>query len=642
MESIESKFNKADNDNEYIVETDKTISYLGVTLEKAEISDSIFVPDRYLYNDYINDPELSLPLQRDIAVSLLTGDPMLIEGGTSLGKSTTIMKMASELGYEVHYINLNGAVDVENLMGRYIPNANKKNADDPEYIFADGKVTSGLRQEEGKTKIIILDEFNACSPNILIRLHEVIDALERGGNVILSEDASEAIKVNKSKTKIFAAMNPPGKGYMDRSPLDPAQLRRWVYNKLPSDLPDSTFSDGIDGLFGFGQKNNSKSDDVKYLTSRDEAMLTEQLAEIPYIELILEKYKEFHKAAKELVKNRKIAQDQPQLFTFDDRMEPRRVRDFILRFYNGDINETFQNALRYYYSNKLEIQEDKDYLEEIIRQTECVIEKPDSKRKSLDDKIDCAPEISEFSQYVDGQSYIKDLTNYIEDSIPERMAALEVCPWRSYVSDDYIAVTLNRKIIDQLPDYFFNESIKTDYYGSRVAEGYGVETLSDDLKNKRVLASRVDDTLILKTVDDGLEYITDISGDAKSDIDSSDLIADVDLEKLSDYDRRFVTIKESVTRFYAEAKAKDVYWSKKELSEIVWQLYENGILLDANIKHTNLYTIIDSDYVFSGFIGKYTGIDQLARAYAEAEIDNTSIYSSNDVPYIKFDNDLPF
>jgi hypothetical protein len=71
-----------------------------------------------------------------------------------------------------------------------------------------------------------------------------------------------------------------------------------------------------------------------------------------------------------LVKERRIAADQPQPFTFDDRMETRRVRDFVLTFYNGDINETFQAALRYFYSNKVESPADKIALEELIRHVE--------------------------------------------------------------------------------------------------------------------------------------------------------------------------------------------------------------------------------------------------------------------------------
>ena len=352
-----------------IIETETSISYLGVKLEKAEVRDSQFVPKREQYEDFINDKEVALSLQRDIAVAFLNGDPLLIEGGTSLGKTTTIRKMAAELGYEVHYANLNGATDVEDLMGRYIPNPHKNKPEDPEYIFADGKVTSGLRQEEGKIKIIILDEFNSAAPNILIRLHEVLDALERGGDVILSEDASESISVNKEKTKIVALMNPVGKGYLGREPLDPAQLRRWVYKKMPSELPVSTFSYSTDALFKAGPESQYITPDM-FLKSREDALTLEQLSEIPGMREVLEKYKEFHKAAKELVKSRKIAEDQSQPFIYDDRMEPRRVRDFVLRFYNGDINEAFQQALRYYYANKLESDVDRKKLEELIRLVE--------------------------------------------------------------------------------------------------------------------------------------------------------------------------------------------------------------------------------------------------------------------------------
>jgi len=368
---------------EPIAEDENSISYLGVTLEKAKSGHNQFVPKREQYEDFINDKEVALPLQRDVAVAFLSGEPLLVDGGTSLGKTTTVRKMASELGWEVHYANLNGTTDVEDLMGRYIPNPHRNKPEDPEYIFADGKVTSGLRQEEGRVKVIILDEFNASAPNILIRLHEVLDALERGGDVVLSEDASEVLPVNKGTTKVVALMNPPEKGYFGREPLDPAQLRRWVYKKLPSELPANTFSYATDSLFGMASESQNVTADM-FLRAKGEGLTIEQLQEIPGIPEVIEKYKEFHKAAKELLKNRKIAEDQPQPFTYDDRMEPRRVRDFILRFYNGDINETTQQALRYYYANKLESDADRKKLGELIRLVEYKPKPGESKRKSLE------------------------------------------------------------------------------------------------------------------------------------------------------------------------------------------------------------------------------------------------------------------
>jgi len=346
-----------------IFEDEDSVSYLGVRLEKSKGS-SGFVPDREKYADYISD-RFALELQQKIAVSLLQGDPMLIEGGTSIGKTTTVRKMCAELGWEVHYANLNGATDVEDLMGRYIPNPQKTHPDDPEYIFADGKVTSGLRQEEGKKKVIILDEFNSSAPNILIRLHEVLDALERDGEVVLSEDASEVVNVGRENTKVIALMNPPGRGYFGREPLDPAQLRRWVYQKEATELPENTFAFSTEALFGIGAQIEQMPTE-KYLQAADQALSREQLAEIPGIKEILAKYQEFHKAAKELVKQRQVAADQPQPFTFDDRMEPHRISNFVARFYQGDLNETFQSALRYYYVNKLENAEDRQKLEELI------------------------------------------------------------------------------------------------------------------------------------------------------------------------------------------------------------------------------------------------------------------------------------
>lgn len=447
---------QAKRELEPITEDEHSMSYLGVTLEKAGNGHDQFVPKREQYADFINDKEVALPLQRDIAVSFLSGEPLLIDGGTSLGKTTAVRKMASELGWEVHYANLNGATDVEDLMGRYIPNPNKNKTKDPEYIFADGKVTSGLRQEEGKTKVIILDEFNASAPNILIRLHEVLDSLERGGNVVLSEDASEAVSVNKGVTKVVALMNPPGKGYFGREPLDPAQLRRWVYKKLPTELPEETFSFSTDALFGMQAETQEVSPEM-FLKARGEGLTQEQLQDIPGIPEVLKKYKEFHKAAKELLKNRKIAEDQPQPFTYDDRMEPRRVRDFILRFYNGDINETMQQALRYYYADKLESDADRKKLGELIRLVEYKPKPGESKRRSLEtnvspEKASLIKDIEKLKAEVEGSGKLPQ-TESSPDTLLKKMELAQEILGNDFMGPEKIEKTFGIKInVEDIPD----------------------------------------------------------------------------------------------------------------------------------------------------------------------------------------------
>lgn len=407
----------AEEKYEPIVDTPEKVFYLGVGLEKAENKENAPNPENY--SDYINN-EFSLTLQRDIAVSFAQGDPLLIEGGTSIGKTTTVRKMASDLGWEVHYVNLNGATDASDLMGRYVPNPRKKSPDDPEYIFADGNVTSGLRQENGKQKVIILDELNASSPANLIRLHEILDALERDAEVVLSEDASEVVSVSKAKTKIVALINPPGKGFMQREALDPAQLRRWVYLKAATELPAEAFSESTDALFHTVSEKKEIPEEAFMFTN--EALLKpEELAYIPGMKEITDRYKEFHKGAKQLVKSRTVAADQPQPFTYDDRMEPRRVRDFVCRFYKGDLNETFQAALKYYYSGKLLEATDKAKLQELIKHVEYVTPAGTTKRRPLG--APSTPESAEGLPYEEVRKIFEDM-NYPEGLLgPEAIEA---------------------------------------------------------------------------------------------------------------------------------------------------------------------------------------------------------------------------
>lgn len=373
-----------------VEETQDTVAYLGVRLPKAQNRDSVFVPNPDSFKDFIHD-EFALELQRDVAVAFATGDPIFIEGGTSIGKTRSVREICSRLGYEVHYANLNYGTDETKLMGKPMPNTKRGSDLDPEYYYWLGKVASGLVPEEGKIKVIILDEIGASMPGNLIVLHEILDSVRNGDPIDLSEWGNGIVHIEPDKIKIVALTNPPGKGYVGREAIDPALLRRFVYKKAPSELDQDTFLGRTKARFGLAPQTVEVSAD-KYLHSLDTALAPEQLTEIPGIEAILDKYGEFHDAAKKLVANRTIAADQPQKFTFDDNEEPRRVRDFILRFYNGDINDTFQAALCYYYSNKLETDVDKAKLNELIQHVEYIAPQNSSQRRGVDRSSTAVPE----------------------------------------------------------------------------------------------------------------------------------------------------------------------------------------------------------------------------------------------------------
>jgi len=384
MKSPEQQYNQPPVvERRPIEETKESISYLGARLEKAKNTEGGFVPERDKMESFFVNDAYSLELQQKVAIPLGLGQNLLIEGGTAIGKTTTIAKMCAELGYELHYVNLNGQTDVENLMGRYIPNIRRKTKIDPEYQFSDGSVTKGLRQEEGKIKLILLDEVNATNPGTLKRLNEVLNAVEQGGTVVLTEDAAEQIRVSKETTKVVALMNPSGQGYLGVNPLSKELINRFVYLKEANELPRESFGFRRKAKRGIGAKT-AEMPDSAFIHTSEVILSMEQYNEIPGIEEIEAKFEEFHFGAKELLKQRKLAEDQTQLFLYDDQRESDRVTDYIRRHYNGDINETFQQALRYYYARKLETDTDKEKLGELILLVEYKPKTTESKRKGIE------------------------------------------------------------------------------------------------------------------------------------------------------------------------------------------------------------------------------------------------------------------
>src|SRR3989344_2742799 len=344
-----------------VLETESTVFFSGVELPKAKDGSGNWVPRREKYEDYIYD-DVSVELQRNFALAFSLNQPYLVEGGTEIGKTTAVMEMCSRLGYEVHYVNLNYGTDESKLMGKPMPNLQRQDLKDPEFVYWLGKISSGLMPEEGKVKVIVLDEIGAAQPGNIIILHEIFDQLERGGSVDLSEYGNGVVNIDPEKVKIVALTNPPGKGYQAVNVISPPLMRRFTYFKALSELPEKSVSSYISALF-----------------EKEEVLM-----EIPGIGEVIAKYKEFHRAAKEFLKNRTIADDQPQPFTYGDRTEPKRFRDFIAKRYRGDINETVRQALIFYYVNKLENQADKKQLEQLIPYIEYRPPVVESKRRVLE------------------------------------------------------------------------------------------------------------------------------------------------------------------------------------------------------------------------------------------------------------------
>ncbi len=400
----------------------ETVNVHGIELKRAKITTG--APKKESFTDYVEDG-MAVEMQQKVAKAWLMDEPVLLEGGTSLGKTRTVLKMCSDLGYEAHKLVLSRETDRMEILGSPTVNPDQGTktetgeTDERKFIIVLSQLVKAIQPEDGKIKVCIVDEFNSAMPGVVIRLHEILDAYKfNSSELVFAELGGLKVKIDRSKVKFVALMNPPGNGYSDRNQIDPANLRRWVYQKLPNSMPEDVLRDSIDTVFGLDSKAKAETSVTPILNNK-EALPLSEFENIKGIREILPQYLAFHESIKAQIGQRQIANGQPQRFTFDDREEPRRVRNYIAQFYRGDINETMQEALRYIYGGKITDDTEKAKVEEIIRKV-AVLDSSNKDRKGLAEhtaESQPIPSDPAFWQKPDIQSIMdKDLVKGVESS----------------------------------------------------------------------------------------------------------------------------------------------------------------------------------------------------------------------------------
>jgi MoxR-like ATPase len=136
--------------------------------------------------------------------------PTLLVGQTGTGKNTILRYIAEKMGRtDVVRINLTGETTVEDLLGRVqLKDGNTQDQD--------GNVTLGVRNG----KVVILDEINACQPEVLFALQSLLD-----DDHSLTLPNGEVVKAHKD-FRVFATMN-PNSGYVGTKSLNKAFMSRF-------------------------------------------------------------------------------------------------------------------------------------------------------------------------------------------------------------------------------------------------------------------------------------------------------------------------------------------------------------------------------------------------------------------------------
>ena len=146
---------------------------------------------------------LSKAIEKDLAI-LLVGD-------TGCGKTATIRELAKESGKELVRINLTGQTGVDDIIGKFL--VNEKGT-----YWIDGLLIGAMKRGDW----IVLDEINMALPEILSKLHSLLDDDRK---IVLNEKDGEIVKPAEG-FRLFATMN-PSDDYAGTKELNLAFLSRF-------------------------------------------------------------------------------------------------------------------------------------------------------------------------------------------------------------------------------------------------------------------------------------------------------------------------------------------------------------------------------------------------------------------------------
>uniref|UniRef100_A0A663LN04 Midasin n=1 Tax=Athene cunicularia TaxID=194338 RepID=A0A663LN04_ATHCN len=170
---------------------------------------------------YVLTPSVKLNL-KDIARVVSAGThPVLIQGETSVGKTSLIRWLAAATGNHCVRINNHEHTDIQEYIGCYTSDTSGK------LIFKEGILIDAMR----KGYWIVLDELNLAPTDVLEALNRLLD----DNRELFVTETQEVVKAHP-RFMLFATQNPPGL-YGGRKVLSRAFRNRFVelhFDELPS------------------------------------------------------------------------------------------------------------------------------------------------------------------------------------------------------------------------------------------------------------------------------------------------------------------------------------------------------------------------------------------------------------------------
>ncbi|CAF4722991.1 unnamed protein product [Rotaria sp. Silwood2] len=178
---------------------------------------TLYQNENYIFTETVNENLINI-----IRVLSAKSYPILLQGETSVGKTSLINWLASATGNKCLRINNHEHTDLSEYLGTYTCSSTNG-----QLIFQDGPLIKAMRYGWW----IILDELNLASSDILEALNRLLDDNRQ---LYLSE-TNELINAHE-RFQLFATQNPAGEQYAGRKRLSRAFRNRFIelhFNNLP-------------------------------------------------------------------------------------------------------------------------------------------------------------------------------------------------------------------------------------------------------------------------------------------------------------------------------------------------------------------------------------------------------------------------
>ncbi|KAJ7195538.1 P-loop containing nucleoside triphosphate hydrolase protein [Mycena pura] len=186
--------------------TDEFVKFGPFYLEKGPLP-----PDPM--EDYILTPSVETKLIDLARIVLTRRFPVLIEGPTSSGKTSSVEYLAKRTGHRFVRINNHEHTDIQEYIGSYVSDSATG-----KLVFKDGLLVRALRNGDW----IVLDELNLAPTDVLEALNRLLD----DNRELVVPETQEVVRPHPH-FMLFATQNPPGL-YAGRKVLSRAFRNRFL------------------------------------------------------------------------------------------------------------------------------------------------------------------------------------------------------------------------------------------------------------------------------------------------------------------------------------------------------------------------------------------------------------------------------